>query len=466
MNRQVWVSLLVLCALLLPAAWSVPVRAAGTLYVKPAASGSGDCSSWADACTLQDALDVAASGDEVWVAAGTHLPTYLVDPGDPRTATFALVSGVGLYGGFAGTETTRDQRNWVSNVTVLSGDIGAPDESSDNCYHVVTGTGTDATAVLDGFTVTGANANGTDPNFAGGGMVNLPGSPTIRHVVFTGNWARTGGGMYNHFSYPLLVDVVFEGNAAESAGGMSGLGGSVYLVNVAFVGNTATGLAGGMHNSLTDATLVNVLFTGNSSGSGGGGLYNWNCDPTLVNVTFSGNTTDGSGGAIYNYGSNPAVDNSILWGNTAPSGRQIDNAGGSLPVIAYSDVQASGGSGAGWDANLGTDGGGNVDSDPLFVNADGLDGSAGTADDNLRLRLASPAIDAADNNAVPADDLDLDGDGIIAETLPLDLLGRSRFLDIDTVPDTGNGAPPVVDMGAYEAKWLVGTFLPLAVRAH
>jgi hypothetical protein len=81
------------------------------------------------------------------------------DPGDPRTATFQMKSGVALYGGFSGTETARNQRDWAANVTILSGDIGAEGDNSDNSYHVVTANNTDASAVLDGFTISGGNAN-------------------------------------------------------------------------------------------------------------------------------------------------------------------------------------------------------------------------------------------------------------------------------------------------------------------
>ena len=142
-------------------------HAAGVRYAKPAASGTGDCSSWANACTLQTALTGAVSGDEIWVAAGTHKPTT----GTDRTATFQLKNGVAVYGGFAGTETARGQRNPAANLTILSGDIDNNDSqtpiitdlttvtgNTTNSYHVVTGaTG----ATLDGFTITAGNANGS-----------------------------------------------------------------------------------------------------------------------------------------------------------------------------------------------------------------------------------------------------------------------------------------------------------------
>ena len=118
--------------ILVYAATTAAASAATTLCVKPVPSGSG-C--WATAYTdLQAALAAAASGDEIWVAAGTYQPTATAD----RTISFAMKNGVAVYGGFDGTETTRSERDPVANVTILSGDIGTPGVSNDNSYHVVT----------------------------------------------------------------------------------------------------------------------------------------------------------------------------------------------------------------------------------------------------------------------------------------------------------------------------------------
>ena len=275
-------------------------RGMGFLYVTP--GGTGDCSSWTNACTLKTALTTAVSSDEIWVAAGTH------KPGTLRTDTFQLKNGVAVYGGFAGTETARDQRNSVTNVTILSGDIGAAG-NSDNTYHVVTGT---TGATLDGFTITAGNANGVSPSNLGGGMYNYYGSPTLTNVTFSGNSAASGGGgMYNHYlSNPTLTNVTFSGNSATSGGG-------------------------GMYNDyLSDPTLTNVTFSGNST-QYGGGMYNYYSSPTLTNVTFGGNSAASGGGMCNNYYSNPQIRNTIFWGNTA---QQISNYT-STPVVSNSVVQ-------------------------------------------------------------------------------------------------------------------------------
>ncbi|MBN1491428.1 MAG: hypothetical protein JXA69_16065, partial [Phycisphaerae bacterium] len=349
--------------------------------------GRSNGTSWSDAYSdLQDALDIVREGHHIWIAEGEYKPTA----GTDRTISFALVSGVEVYGGFAGDEdpATFDlaNRDFVANETILSGDIGVVGDESDNSYHVVVGDNLDASARLDGVTITGGNAGSDvamDINGAGAGMVNLSASPT-------------------------LANCIFRGNSAYSVGG-------------------------GMVNVYTSCpNLTNCLFTGNAAGAGGGGMFNVeHSDPTLRSCTFSGNSAP-SGAAIASYDdSSPTLVNCIVWGNTADDGSQIisDTA---LPVVTYSCVQ--GGTGQSWF------GAGCIDTDPLFVDADGPDGIAGTADDNLRLLACSPCVDVGDNAA--------------AAGIPADLDGNPRVVDGD-----GNTSV-IVDMGVYELQTPGGAFVP------
>ncbi len=172
-------SLLTLAAALL---LSTPATAQRVLFVDADATGTADGSSWADAFPdLQQALAVVQPGDEVWVTEGTYRPAPTVD----RDASFALVSGTAIYGGFDGTETARDERDPALNETVLSGDLGMPDDVSDNAFHVVTASGVDATTVLDGFTVTGGN--GANPRNRGGGIDAVDGSLQVRDCRIVAN---------------------------------------------------------------------------------------------------------------------------------------------------------------------------------------------------------------------------------------------------------------------------------------
>ena len=464
----------------------LPARAQGTIYVDADAPGPAhDGLSWSTAyTTVQEALVAAASGDEIWVAQGVYYPDEGVGQTDNvLTSTFALTTGVALYGGFdPGVDADEwSERDWETYLTVLSGDLEQNDVTDphgvvtdtdnivgNNAYHVVTGSATDDSAVLDGFIISGGYAhyslNHNDPHNSGGGMYNDGGHPTLRNLTFSGNSAHSyGGGMENvNHSNPILTHVIFQANAAGSGGGMDNYhsdptltyvtfsantatfgGGGMYnsessptLVNVIFAGNTAGDYGGGMCNEYYNPTLTNVIFAGNSALTyDGGGIFNYDSSPTLTQVTFSGNSAHRQGGGIGNNETSlPAVRNSILWGNIPD---QISNDA----TVSYSLVQGAA-------VYTGT---GNINSDPLFVDADGVDNVFGTADDDLHLRTLSPACDAGHNDALPVDGLDLDDDGDTTEKLPVDLDGKPRFFDNPVVPDTGNGMPPLVDMGAYEA---------------
>jgi CSLREA domain-containing protein len=351
------------------------VQVTGILRAKPGGTTSGICDTWANACDLQYALYIAESVSEIWVKAGTYTPTS----GTDRTATFQLKNGVALYGGFAGTETARNVRNPGTNVTTLSGDLSGNDSgftnNGENSYHVVTGSGTDATAILDGFTITGGNANNSsDPNNIGGGMYNSGGSPTLTNLTFSSNHAGWGGGMMNSNSSPTMTNVSFKGNAVTYDGG-------------------------GMQNNFSNPSLTNVTFKDNSATNGGGGMNNYYSTPTLINVTFNGNSAS-SGGAIGNDNSDAIIHNSIVWGNV-PNGSQIAITD-STPTITYSDIEG------------GYTGTGNINVNPLF----GIFGNYGGSTQIFPLQTGSPAIDAGDNADCPATDqrgvtrpLDGNGDG-------------------------------------------------------
>jgi parallel beta-helix repeat protein len=453
------------------------------LYVDADATGTNNGSSWADAyTTLQPSLDAAVAGQQIWVAAGTYKPT----DGADRTISFQMKNEVAIYGGFDPSvgDDTSEERDWEANVTILSGDIGTAGDSTDNVYHVFyhpAGTALDITAILDGFTITGGNANGdplTDDSW-GGGMLNDGSSPTLANVTFRGNSAvGSGGGMYNtnssaptldgctfadnaavgsgggmhnsNASSPALTNCTFANNAAGTEGGgihndgssptltgctLSGnsadAGGGIYngsdsqpeLVACIFQGNSANS-GGGMHNDGSSPVLVNCTFQGNTAGGNGGGMRNTRSSaPTVTNCTFQGNRAT-NGGAIHNYlSSSPALTNCILWGDSKP---EIVNMEGSTAFVAYSDVEGS----------YLYPGTGNINEDPLFLDV---------AHGDLNLRPGSPCIDAGSNAAPYLPAYDFEGD--------------DRILDGD-----GDGEP-VVDMGVDEAFWYP-VYLPLVLKGY
>ena len=309
---------------------------------------------------MQDALAAAAACpgvQQIWVKEGIYYP----DEGKSQVANstaaaFVVPPGVALYGGFGGTEILLTQRNWLAHPTILSGDVDGNDTNTDgnsvaedtgqlqgtNAYHVLWLDGTGGTPIttttrIDGFTVTGGFANGFTSTETGGGGLYCLGrgagsqcSPTVANVVFSGNKASYHGGA-------LFAD--------GSDGGES----SPIVVNVVFTGNTARYNGGALYSGATNGTsspqITNVTFYANAAGNGGG-VYN-----------------DGSGGT-----SQPVLTNVILWGNTAStSGAQMFNAY-AAPTLAYSLIQGGGSGIYNHNSSL-TDGGGNGNGDPLFVDA-------------------------------------------------------------------------------------------------
>lgn len=467
------------------------------VHVDSDAAPGGDGTTWGTAFhTLQDALDFVrgqadddwACGvvDETWVAEGVYHPDEggTVTP-DDENATFPLIEGVGMYGGFAGGETVRDARDAATNVTVLSGDIAQDDLNADgnsvaedaddiqgtNSVRVVTADGTNGATVteatvLDGFTITAGSASGS-----GGGLgCEASGSgarcsPTLRGLTFSGNIAGSGGAVLivatlGAVADPLIEDVGFLGNEASSGNGgaVSILAASTIadptFIRATFEGNQSAqrGGAVSINGYGSGADFYNTTFRDNHAGAGGGGVYLFRGSTFLVNSVFQDNQTDTYGGAmLLGELAQPEIVNVTFEGNVASAGGAVTFGGpdivvtfdnlilwGNSPDTFYGSPTASTArtsiiQGA---CPLGLACTDVIDQDPLFVNA-----AAG----DLRLQAASPAIDAGANSVVPLDRYDLDDDGVTAERLP-DLDGDPRVVD-----GTGTGTA-IVDMGAYERQ--------------
>ncbi|MFT6246703.1 MAG: hypothetical protein ACJAXI_003486, partial [Crocinitomicaceae bacterium] len=100
-----------------------------TIYVNQSASGLDNGASWTDAnVELVDALLSAAAGDEIWIATGTYTPDWNtgIHNGD-RNLEFNIPANVKIYGGFNGTENLLSERDWASNLSILSGDLNGDD---------------------------------------------------------------------------------------------------------------------------------------------------------------------------------------------------------------------------------------------------------------------------------------------------------------------------------------------------
>lgn len=384
------------------------------LYVRQSAPAGGSGTSWSSAyADLQDALDVArcSSGviNQIWVAAGSYRP----DRGtNDRAATFQLLNGVEILGGFSGYETMASQRDPTRFETILTGHIGLP-SATDNSYHVVTAGGTGRTAVLDGFTISDGYAGSASPNNAGAGIYNISGSPTIRNCKIINNRASSAGGMFNSTgASPLIQGCTFRGNESMTISGAAmgnTLGSTPIIERCRFHGNIANFHGGAIHASTSSVTISDSEFVGNVAHSGGA-VYNASSSAILTNCTIAQNVAIFTTGGIFNSGSSTALLNSILWGNSDQTGTgeaaQISGAA----FADYSCIQDANAN----DATVfpGID---NIDDPPLFIRNPyhGGDGwGVGNNDDfgDLRLTANSPCVNTGDPSFVfTVDDRDLEG---------------------------------------------------------
>ena len=301
------------------------------------------------------------------------------------------------------------------------------------------------------------------PNWEGGGVYHCEG--VIEDNVIADNAAR--GLAY--------CDGIIRSNDITNNGGWadaycsSHSGGGLFACNGliegnVIVGNRGVGVGGGLANC-NGTVRGNVIASNEAQGAGGGPSYDpvssggglWGCNGLIEGNLIMSNSASFGGGIDYCNGSivNNTIVGNIAWGagrgdDITPGGEGVDSCEGRFinnlivgtilysetSTFAYCNILNSGGSGEDWDGSIGIDGGGNIDADPMFVNADdpaGSDGKWFTEDDGLRLLSGSPCIDAANGDVAPV----------------VDIIGQARF-DYLARANTGTGSPNYADIGAYE----------------
>jgi predicted outer membrane repeat protein len=368
----------------------------GIIYVNADATGYNYGTNWDHAFTsLESALSVASSGNQIWIAEGIYKPSAENGTGVGEDFyTFKLKSGVAVYGGFNGMEQELEERNWSVNRVYLDGNLG-----SNRVFHVVTaGSNCNEETILDGVTIRNGQASGSTAAFRNGANLFVSGSsPKFRNLsIYSGTCGNYGANVYVENSEAEFDDCSIDsGNSDNQGGGIALHNSSAKFNNCNISDNYAYGLGGGVNVAGTGTNLFNSCsFTenrANDSGSGGAFFVESNVDALLiVNCYFAENIAAVSGGAIdlsgtttivnSTFGSNYAQDagamgghifvrasgsldiyNSVLYAGSADNGEQVYAVSGSTLLVKNSMIEDCGGSGAGWNTDLGTDDGGNID---------------------------------------------------------------------------------------------------------
>ena len=406
-------------------------RMLSVLHVDVDALPGGDGAAWGSAYDdLQGALTQAAALnsdttptndiDQIWIADGTYLPSGELEAGDIRSASFSMVDGVTLYGGFEGTEAALGERDLSANVTTLSGDLGIIDDNSDNAYTVVY-CGAGIETAIDGLTVTGGNANGNvDSNHPekiyGGGVYN-GGTLTVTNSTLSDNTASRGGGIYNDGTLTVTGSTISENLSEHYGGGIYNYG-TLTVTGSTISGNSASYagdyiFGGGIYNYGT-LTVTGSTISENLSEHYGGGIYNYRGTLTVTDSTISGNSVIGkyniNGGGIYNNNGTLTITNSTIFGNSAGGGGSggIYNDG-TLTVTSSTILGNSAGYGGGGISN--GDGILTITNSTISGNSAGRDGGGIYSYSSSSVTTLNNTIVAG--NVAPSDP-DINGNGTIS----------------------------------------------------
>ncbi len=286
---------------------------AQVIYVNQNASGSNTGDSWANAYTdLSDALN-EDSAAEIWIATGTYKP----GGASPDTLSrFTIDRSVALYGGFAGTETSIDDRDISANPTTLTGDINGDDVAmnfddfkDDNTLHVIyVDSLIEGVVTLDGLNIEGGHNNGDNVGgngylYSGGGIYALS-TIFVTQCNFSHHYSRTGAAIYLFGSATSESSIEFSNFSQNQAISQ----GCVYLEGLTTGGIRNSNFTNNVTNRgalypayCSNLEIDNCLFENNSNPTGyGGGMFSWqNTFLILTNSTFTGNTAANAAGIYF-----------------------------------------------------------------------------------------------------------------------------------------------------------------------
>ena len=349
--------------------FALTATAQTTYFVKTDGNTAANGLTWENAIPLDNALAKAVSGDVINIAAGTYMPTVLINsttsPLTDADKTFHIRQNISLIGGYPEDATTGATADPKTNETVLSG--------NNTCYHVIVVSAPVATGekvILNGLKITGGNANGSgNVATANGGTVNVArnsagGMSIAKSTVefsdcsISGNKANSGangiyalsaatvtfnrcsiadntgagngGGVWLATSTLYMYDSTISNNTAGTAGGLYPYNGSkFYVFNSTIDSNTTTAQVAGVYarenveGYLVNTTIANNVSTHASAGVGGISTYTTAGNPvdiSIVNTTITGNTGTSSTITIMNSNiTTVKLYNSIVSGNTTPT---------------------------------------------------------------------------------------------------------------------------------------------------
>jgi hypothetical protein len=389
-----------------------------TIYVDIDATGSNDGSSWSNAYTaLQDAINNATAGDEIWISEGTYYPTEdatgSTTPSSENQKQFRWdAKDLKIYGGFDGTETSLSERDWENNAVVLSGDVGVIGDQSDNCNTVLYLNGLGQTSILNGVTITKAQSSLLQQ---GGIEGHSLAGFTFENVELSYNQCTNKGGSYIGGSEVYLINCEFHHNTATEGGTFYLSGVNLHIEACIFHHNSSTQHSGNITFNggnggpiIGHTTILNSLFHNNTAGTiAGGGLFFYNVPQgaQIVNCTFANNEAP-NGCAIGSNGVGMEIRNSVFYG--LHSATEIYESNGNPSIIDVQNSLVEDGYSTG--TNI-------LTTYPAFTDSANYD---------FTVLSSSPAIDAGDTTS-------------LSTVIPLtDLSGSVRY----------NGS---IDLGCYES---------------
>ena len=413
------------CTSSINSSWSSPkeFRTNGITYVNKNATGSNDGTSWVNAYTdLQDALSILQDNGKVWVAQGTYIPGV-----SNRNSSFSIgKTNIELYGGFVGTETALNQRDFRANITILSGDLLGDDGGNltgttrlDNAFHIIEANATGS--LIDGFTISDGYANDTGDNSTGAGIFKPKAinSLSVKNCIIKNNYASYAAGIGAEYtSSGGILDIencVFDNNLARHSSALSAWGRTTgsftfNISNSLFSNNEASGSTGfagsaGWFRAMSQSAIVNV---------------------NLINNTYAKNNDTGGDSRMNNLnratiGASESageltleVANCVFWDNTV-TGNVVANSITGIHEALGQNVTATNSIDQASFSKLTPANVTNINnSDPLFTSAT-----------DFTLQSGSPAMNLGVNSYLPA-------------TITKDLSGNDRI------------SAGTIDAGAYE----------------